>query len=157
NNKRKYSLIKEGITEVMSELGLKPTSQNIKDCQQFDFLTGKTVLTENQRYFIFQANPDLNIGHKKLTGFFDYSSRGSFSYKKRKLAELGLIEVKSRQLTAREEYRERMKSTKSRESILGEAFYSRPLKTVVLNLCDSITINPQTQWRTAPPTHAEKI
>ncbi len=149
-NKREYAPIKEGLKRVEKELSIPLTSSNIKKCQYFDFLTAQTQLTDDQRFFIMQVNPDYNVGYKKLTNFFNFSSNGSFAYKKRKLKECGLINVEQRQIAVKPEYAALMTTTESRATKLGNTPYFRPQKTIILQLCDNITFNPQKNWKQPP-------
>lgn len=148
-NKYNYYLVKEGLNEVVSELGIKNNLTDLKNCQQYDFLTAGIKLTESQRFFINIANPDINVGYKRFSEIFGYKSRGGFAYMKRKLLKHGLIDIKPRQIQVLEQFRELMTTKESRTTKLGCVNYFRPLKTLVLTLCDQITPQPQSLWQKA--------
>jgi hypothetical protein len=155
--KYNYSLVKEDLKRVVSELGITTSFADLRDCQQFDFLTAGLHIHDNQKFFVNVANPDINIGYKKMSAIYGYSSIGGMAYKKRQLQKYGLIDIKKRQLPVELNYARQMKTTQTRETKLGNTAYFRPLKTIVLTLCDDITPQPQTNWRTAPPLCLEKI
>ena len=155
--KYEHSVVKEEVENVASELGIKNSLSDLKNCQQYDFLTARTRLTEDQRFFIHIANPDTNVGYKRFAEIFGYNSRGGFAYKKRILKKHGLIDVQPRQFTITEEFGQLLTTKNSRETKLGQVNYFRPKKALVLTLCDQISPNPQTQWRQTPSMHTEKI
>lgn len=145
-NKYNYNLVKEELENVVSELGITKSLTDLKNCRNFDFLTAGMHLTENQRFFLNIANPDINVGYKRFSQIFNYNSRGGFAYMKRILSKYGLISIESRQYPVKEEFRHLMSKMASRKTQLGQVNYFRPIRTLVLTLCDNIITNTQTQW-----------
>lgn len=148
-NKYNFSLVKEELENVVSELGITKSLTDLKNCRNFDFLTAGVHLTENQRFFLNVANPDINVGYKRFSQIFNYKSRGGFAYRKRILAKYRLISVESRQYPVNEEFRPLMSKKNSRITQLGQVNFFRPINTLVLTLCDDITTNAQTLWQKA--------
>lgn len=155
--KYNYSLVMDELKCVVQELGITTSLTDLKKCQHYDYLTAGLHIHENQRFFINAANPDINLGYKKLSSIYGYNSKGGMAYKKRVMVKYGLISVTKRQYLVEPDYAFRMKTNSQRETKLGSTAYFRPVKTIALTLCDEITTQPQTAWKSALPVCSEKI
>lgn len=95
------------------------------------------VYSTDDRQLLELVRADFNVGSKKLSQAFGFTSRGAMAYKKRKLQSLKLITVEKR--IAEVQCKGRKNST--RETSIGEVSYFRPLKNLALILPDNIIIH----------------
>jgi len=95
------------------------------------------VYSTDDRNLLELVRADFNVGSKKLSKAFGFTSRGAMAYKKRKLQELKLITVEKR--IAEVQCKGRKGST--RETNMGEVSYFRPMRNLALVLPDNIIIH----------------
>lgn len=130
---------KEDLKRVIPEGYERSFTQGATMAHLVDFLEGGD--TENSWLFKI-GRADFQVGHNRLTELYGYSSRGSLTYKKRKLQKLGLITVNKRTV----EFDRGKHSTRQKRSTdLGTVNYRRFDGKLQLTLPDEIIVHSQAQ------------
>lgn len=146
-HKKSEPAINYELSEVVSELGISMSDHDLKNCQRWDYVTGSTRLSPQQRFVIFYTNPDYHTGTKKHSQYLGYKGIGSFAYQKRRLQMLGMIEVEKRKITIPQQYMPDMTTKAKRETKLGHHQYFIKDKTLNLFLADSINFMGYNNWK----------
>lgn len=128
------------------------TLEAVAHCQLYHDLTDKKCLPDDVALILFSVlRGDTSISSKKWSELFGYESKGGMAYKKRKLANKGLIVVTKREWklgTGTHTTRKR------RKCVSGSVVWIQREKELKFVACDSITyLNPSLEL----PANAEKI
>ena len=145
--KKKDPAIENEIALAMSQLKIEHSDEAIKNIQREDYSTGSRHLTEFQRFALFYANPDFATGSAKLSIMLGYKGKGSLSYQKRRLQQMGMISVTARKITIKADEMPFMTTKAKRETLLGHHQYFIKDKTLNLFLADKIDFYGYANWQ----------
>jgi len=147
------------LQELITRLKLTNSNSDLINCQRFDYCTGQNELklTDAERLILYAANPDFETGIKRYHKIFGYKGTSGFCYKKRKLKEMGMIEVKKRKFTIPANSMPHMTTQLKRDTLLGHHKYFKQDGTLNLFLADKISFNDDNNWIDPKNNDHEKI
>ena len=121
--------VKQWIVETVGS----PLSEAVLYSQIHHYLNYGKKISVDELSVLHAYRADFNLNYNTLSNLFNYSGFGSMAYKKRKLIELGLIQVTPRAFEL-----ENHTTTRSRKTMLGVVRWDGTRRKVMLYMPDAI-------------------